>query len=209
MSFAAAERQRLAELLRAKGPDAPTLCEGWTTADLATHLLLREQRPDAAAGILVRKLSSHTAAVTQDYESRFSYEEIVDRWAAGLSRWNPLRVADSLVNTCEHFVHYEDVARAEGEWEPRDFSAVVNDALFRGVDRFAPIMLKKSTAPVHLVAPGRTPITVAARRGVAEHGDAGAWVYGDPGELLLWVYGRDAVRVRIEGDAECIVRSSI
>jgi D-arabinose 1-dehydrogenase-like Zn-dependent alcohol dehydrogenase len=33
------------------GPDAPTLCEGWTTYDLAAHLVLREGSPLAVAGI--------------------------------------------------------------------------------------------------------------------------------------------------------------
>ena len=34
------------------GPDGPTLCEGWQTRDLAAHLVLRERRPDAAAGVM-------------------------------------------------------------------------------------------------------------------------------------------------------------
>ena len=36
------ERRELCELLAEVGPDAPTLCEGWTTLDLASHLVLRE-----------------------------------------------------------------------------------------------------------------------------------------------------------------------
>ena len=36
------ERLGLCDLLLELGPDAPTLCEGWTTADLAAHLVLRE-----------------------------------------------------------------------------------------------------------------------------------------------------------------------
>lgn len=35
----------------AKGPDAPTLCEGWFTRDLAAHLWIREHRLDAAVGM--------------------------------------------------------------------------------------------------------------------------------------------------------------
>ena len=33
-------------LLKDLGPNQPTLCEGWRTADLAAHLVLREHRPD-------------------------------------------------------------------------------------------------------------------------------------------------------------------
>ena len=32
------ERQQLADLMASVGPDAPTLCEGWTVRDLAAHL---------------------------------------------------------------------------------------------------------------------------------------------------------------------------
>jgi uncharacterized protein (TIGR03083 family) len=35
------ERQALCDTLTELGPDAPTLCEGWTTADLAAHLMVR------------------------------------------------------------------------------------------------------------------------------------------------------------------------
>ncbi|WP_461013210.1 maleylpyruvate isomerase N-terminal domain-containing protein, partial [Trueperella pyogenes] len=51
MSFSSDERRRLADLLLAKGPDAPTLCEGWFTRDLAAHLWIREHRLDAAVGM--------------------------------------------------------------------------------------------------------------------------------------------------------------
>ena len=39
------ERLLLADLLETAGPDAPTLCEGWTTRDLAAHVVVRERRP--------------------------------------------------------------------------------------------------------------------------------------------------------------------
>ena len=51
MSYSREERRALCALLDETGPDAPTLCEGWTTGDLAAHLVLRERRPDAAAGV--------------------------------------------------------------------------------------------------------------------------------------------------------------
>ena len=51
MSYSREERLALCALLDETGPDAPTLCEGWTTGDLAAHLVLRERRPDAAAGV--------------------------------------------------------------------------------------------------------------------------------------------------------------
>jgi len=47
-----AERVALCDLFDAIGPDAPTRCAGWTTADLATHLLVRERYPLAAIGLV-------------------------------------------------------------------------------------------------------------------------------------------------------------
>ena len=46
------ERGRLCDLLLVVGPDHPTLCEGWTTADLAAHLVIRERKPLAGPGIV-------------------------------------------------------------------------------------------------------------------------------------------------------------
>ena len=53
MSLASRERAALCDLFAEVGPDAPTLCAGWTTRDLAAHLLVRERRPWASAGIVV------------------------------------------------------------------------------------------------------------------------------------------------------------
>jgi len=53
VSVARRERAALVETLLGAGPDAPTLCEGWRTRDLAAHLVIREHRLDAAPGILI------------------------------------------------------------------------------------------------------------------------------------------------------------
>ncbi len=39
------ERAELCDLFDELGPDAPTLCGDWTTADLAAHLVVRERNP--------------------------------------------------------------------------------------------------------------------------------------------------------------------
>jgi uncharacterized protein (TIGR03085 family) len=52
-SLARPERAALLDLLTGVGPDAPTLCEGWTTHDLAAHLVVRERRPHAVPGLVV------------------------------------------------------------------------------------------------------------------------------------------------------------
>src|ERR1700754_3004842 len=42
--FVRSERQKLADLFASLGPDAPTMCTGWATRDLAAHLVIRERR---------------------------------------------------------------------------------------------------------------------------------------------------------------------
>src|SRR5262249_33102419 len=63
VSYARDERTALCALLGETGPGAPTLCEGWRTGDLAAHLVMRERRPDAAAGLLGGPLAGHTRRV--------------------------------------------------------------------------------------------------------------------------------------------------
>ncbi|QNQ90418.1 TIGR03085 family protein [Corynebacterium poyangense] len=208
MSFAATERERLADMLLRKGPSAPTLCEGWTTQDLAMHLFLRENRPDAAVAIFFPALASYERKVKESYQ-HLDYEELVNRWRRGPQRYNPIRFLDSLINTSEHFIHFEDVRRAEGDWEPREFSAAVNDSLVRILRLIGVRLLSQSAAPIHLVPTGYPPITAADTRRVAQRGDNGVHVFGDPGELLLFATGRDAVDIRIDGDANLITRSSL
>src|SRR5699024_11776445 len=77
MTFSQEERRQLADLFRQVGPDAPTLCEGWTTRDLAVHLVLRENRPDAAGGMFVPALKERLEKVTAEYEAK-PFDELVD-----------------------------------------------------------------------------------------------------------------------------------
>ena len=46
------------------------------------------------------------------------------------------------------------------------------------------------------------PATIGDKAGVAERGDNVLRVSGDPGELLLWVSGRDAAKVELTGAVE-------
>ncbi|MFB1427908.1 TIGR03085 family metal-binding protein [Micrococcus endophyticus] len=209
-TFAAAERARLADLLLEKGPHAPTLCDGWSTRDLAAHLWLRESRPDAFAALFIPPLSRHLDRLTAE-TTRRDYAEVVREWAAGPSVLNPMRAADKHVNVAEHFIHLEDVRRGEAEAggalpAPRSFTEDEEAALYRALRRMAPLFLRKSTAPVVLQAPGRAPVTVA-REAVAL--GTPVTVTGEVGELLLWASGRDAVHVELDGDASAAVRGGI
>lgn len=208
MSFSSAERRRLAELFHQLGPDAPTLCEGWDARDLAVHLYIREHRPLAAAGNFLPFLRGRL----EDVESQVSgadFKNVVDKWAAGPGRLHPMRVLDTAANTAEHFVHHEDLRRGGGEIVPRDFSQVVNSQLHQTVNKMAGMFLRGNDIPVVLAAKGFQPVIAPAGRGVAEQGDNVVRISGDPGELLLWLFGRDAVEVSIEGPVDAIRRSGI
>lgn len=207
MSFASAERRRLADLFHELGPDVPTLCEGWTAHHLAAHLLVRENQPLAAAGMFVSPLAGRLESAMQTQLDR-DFSAVVEEWAAGPGKLNPMRFADTVINTAEHFVHHEDLRRGGGlaEWEPRDFSQAVDDQLYSSLATIARGLVKGSDKPVVFVAGGRKPVVAARGRGVAERGDDVVRVSGEPGELLLWAFGRDAVEVSVEGDAAAVSR---
>jgi uncharacterized protein (TIGR03085 family) len=119
-SLAGAQRAGLCNLLEQSGPDAPTLCAGWTTYDLAAHLVLRERRPLQAAGIAVRALRPATAKAMRRLQERYGYADLVALLRSGPPPWSPMRVPWAEAgNVLEFFVHTEDVRRAQPGWTAR------------------------------------------------------------------------------------------
>lgn len=204
-SFAAREREALADALTAAGPDAPTLCEGWTTKDLATHLVVREYRPDAAAGMFFRSLERHLDKVTADYNAR-PYADLIDQFREGPPVWNPMRLVDSGVNLLENFVHHEDVLRGAAvvgeEWRRREVTVEDADQLWKAVPSVARMFLRKCPVNVELIreeAVGQAAaeprcLIKAAKPKQSSVGAAEAdtvRVIGPATEILLWLYSRD------------------
>ena len=64
------ERAAMCDSFEKFGADAPTLCEGWLTLDLAAHLVAREARSDAAIGLVVPLLAGHLQRVMDKYKER-------------------------------------------------------------------------------------------------------------------------------------------
>lgn len=213
MSFAAAERRRLAHLLHEVGPDHPTLCEGWLTRDLAAHLWVREHRIDAAAGMFVPFLEKHLQSTMDAVKDR-DYDEVVDEWAAGPPTLSPFKLIDAQANAAEHFIHLEDVRRGrvvEGGELPtaRDFSNHINEKLFAAATMFAKMTVRGSKAPIILLPDGGRPVTINGGHGVAHKGNQVVRVAGEAGEILLWVSGRSACHVQVNGDIESLKASGI
>jgi uncharacterized protein (TIGR03085 family) len=190
-SFAQRERATLCDLLVELGPDAATLCAGWTTADLAAHLVARERRPDSGPGLVWAPLAGHTDTVRRSIRDRTSWPDLVAAVRRG-PPW-PLRPFDGPMNTIEFFVHVEDVRRAQPGWQARPLPPELADALWK---RLGPGgMAKQVAATVELTSPGRTPkVGGSGPRLVID---------GDPGELTLFGAGRQgAAHVTIDGDAQ-------
>lgn len=193
------ERLLLADLLETSGPEAPTLCEGWTTHDLAAHLVVRERRADAAAGLVLKPLSGRLDRVQAEFAAK-PYAELVRLFREGPPRMSPfsLKQVDEAANTMEFYVHTEDVRRAQPDWEPRELDPVFADALWSRIERIAKVFGRKS--PVGLVL--RRP---DGRTAVAHRGTPVVTVTGEPGELAVFLFGRqDAARVELEGDKEAV-----
>jgi uncharacterized protein (TIGR03085 family) len=207
VSYSREERLALSDLLEAAGPDAPTLCAGWQTSDLAAHLVLRERRPDAAAGVLGGPLAGHTERVQRRLGKRQTYAQLVRAFRDGPPRLSPFALpgVDEAANTVEYFVHHEDVLRAQPDWEPRDIPAGLSGVLWKRL-KSSRLFLRKAPVGVEL-----------ARDGDGDAGGTGPYrvtlknarptvtVIGTPAELTMWVMGRTSVaNVTYDGTDEAI-----
>ena len=196
MSVAQRERAALVATMRSVGPDAPTLCEGWTTRDLAAHLVIREYRVDAAPGIVIPLFAGHTAKVQDDVARSTDWDALLGKVASGPPLYSPLKLLDPVANVAEMFIHHEDVRRAQPGWTPRTLDPKLAAKLRGTVSLMGRMTLSKAPARVTLQTPdGRAVLT-------AGHGPA-VTVTGAPEELLLFATGRIA-RVDYAGDVAAV-----
>ena len=189
------ERHGLCEDALAAGPEAPTLCEGWTVRDLLVHLVVRDGRPDVALGgalgALLPPLRARSERV-QDELGAQPFESLVEAVRSGppaLSplRWGPL---DELVNRAEFYVHREDVRRAQPSWEPRELPRGESEALWRTVKLVGRLAYREAGTGVVLVTPD-------GPRAVVRSAATAVTLTGTPQELLLHAFGRRS-RARVE-----------
>jgi uncharacterized protein (TIGR03085 family) len=201
-STADAERAALCDLLDQLGPSAPTLCEGWDTRALATHLMVRDRDPKAWAGIAVPKLAD-LASRAMESQAGKPYDEIVAAVRAGAPRWSPLGLpgAKDVANLLEYVIHHEDVRRAQPGWGPRAVPASLADSVWTAIRVSARATLRRAPDGVVLRRAG-TDSSVTAKKGALT-----VTVVGDPVELALFTSGRQrAARVDLSGDDAAISR---
>ncbi|HEU4348402.1 MAG TPA: TIGR03085 family metal-binding protein [Actinoplanes sp.] len=194
--YARRERSELADLLLRVGPGAPTLCVGWTTRDLAAHLVVRERRPDASLAIVVPSLAGHGEHLRKRKAAE-PYERVVAE-VRNPPWWSPVSnpVSDGLFNTLEFFIHHEDVRRGTPGWEPRVLDTGEQKAIWNAVRFAARMGLRRLHMPVLLRAPGFGEVRVG--------GDVPqATMTAEPSELALFASGRQrAAKVDIDAPAE-------
>jgi uncharacterized protein (TIGR03085 family) len=203
MRLAATERAFLADQLAAAGPDAPTLCEGWVTADLGAHLVLRERDPIGALGIVAPPLAGLTRTRMEALK-RLPWAELVARVRRGPGGANPLRipVLDELVNAVEFFIHAEDVRRAQPGGAPsRDLGPATEDAFWTNLRTVGRAWLKPVPTGL-LVERSDTHEQWRVRPG-----DETVSLVGKPSELLLLASGRlDHAEVEVVGTDDAVAR---
>lgn len=215
-SLASSERAALCDTAIQVGPTAPTLCAGWTAADLMAHLLTRE---DAPLALLAERVMPHLERRrTAGLLGRFGYAGLVDRFREGPPIWTPYRLpgVDVAANTMEFFVHHEDLRRGADPHTPaRELTPAQEDELWRRAAGLGRLMLRHS--PVGVVLERRTAADPpSGATSDAEHGDIldtmtlkpgdqMVHVVGQPGELVLWLFGRtSAAHVDLIGQPDAV-----
>jgi uncharacterized protein (TIGR03085 family) len=198
--FSRSERAALCRLLEQVGPSAPTLCAGWTTSDLAAHLVLRERSP-AAVGIVVPPLAPLAKREMQRLQQRHGYAALVALLRSGPPQWSPYALpgVDAAANTVELFVHHEDVRRAAAARTPRPLPSEVEDTLWKRLTRMGWLVARKLPVGLEL---DRSDVAATKR---IRSGDPSVAARGLPSELLLFCLGRQAVaEVELAGDPDAV-----
>ncbi len=181
-----AARDRFVDAARRVGPDAPTLCEGWSARDLVGHMLVLRDDPLAWPGIGVPALAGLTErrmarATASGYERALAslarrrpwLPPVIDgprsRWGHHLGEW---------------VVHAEDVVRANElpSYEP---DAATADAVWARV-QVATRQLHGHRERGIVLTRTDTGESAAVVRGVAA-----LTVEGTPLDLLVWAYRGD------------------
>ncbi|HWE90365.1 MAG TPA: TIGR03085 family metal-binding protein [Pseudonocardiaceae bacterium] len=198
MGVAVDERNALCDLFAEVGPDAPTLCTGWSTRDLAAHLVVRDRRPDTLPGVALKSFAPHTAKVQGEFAAK-PWDELVELVRTGPPRWSPLslRALGEQVNSAEFFVHHEDVRRAQPDWQPRPADPARDAMAWRTARGMSRLSFRRSPVGVVLRRPDGT-------EAPAKQGPGTVTLNGEPGELLLFAFGRDAVRIEFDGEPESV-----
>ncbi|MCU1344398.1 MAG: hypothetical protein JWL70_664 [Acidimicrobiia bacterium] len=199
-------RQAFADVCEQLGPEAPTLCEGWTTQDIMIHMNLIERRWDSWGAIALGRKSTKVKAF---------YDQLIERerarpWSDQLARIRsgpqrgPLAsqwLRDRMMPR-EYLIHTEDIRRANGIT-----AEVSSDAQEVAWSRLPGLAKRMFTAPppfgVEVIHPDGRVVTLAEGAPVAQ-------LRGQPLEQLLYIFNRTAVStVEITGHPSAVAAVSV
>jgi uncharacterized protein (TIGR03085 family) len=195
------ERLELCDLLDELGPSVPTLLDGWTARDLTAHLVLRERDPVAGPCLVLpgpfqRFAERRRARLAERKDFTWLVARTRSGPPIGFFRFEWVR---SLANLNEFFVHHEDVRRANG-LGPRSLTPAMDAALWRNVRRGSHYLSRRlSGCGLEIEWVG------SDERVTVRPGAPTARLSGLPGELLLYVFGRQtAAQVEVSGPPEAV-----
>lgn len=191
VTIATDERALICDLFDELGPDQPTLCEGWTTADLAAHLIVRENDALAAGGIMIKPLAGHTERRMTEVLAAEPWTKVVERLRRGPGQWSVFRVpgVDEGANAIEFFIHVEDVRRAQTPPLPaRELSDEAEDFCWKRLKLLARTLFRKVDAGLVLDRVGADGAVTDSLR--VRSGQSTITLVGKPSELMLVAYGR-------------------
>lgn len=195
------ERLELCDLFDELGPSVPTLLGDWTAHDLAAHIVLRER--DLVAGPCI-VLPGPFQRFAEQRRARLAKSKDFT-WLVARIRSGPpvgpfrLEWVRTLANLNEFFVHHEDVRRANKRG-PRSLTPAMDAALWRNVRRSSRYLSRRlHGCGLEVVWAGTN------ERLTARVGEPTARISGPPGELLLYIFGREAAaRVEVNGPPAAI-----
>jgi uncharacterized protein (TIGR03085 family) len=198
----AQERRALCDLFDEFGADVPTLLNGWTAKDLAAHLVLRERDLIAGPCLVLpgrfqRFAERRRARLAEQREFEWLVARIRSGPPPGFFRIGWVR---SVPNLNEFFVHQEDVRRANG-LDPREFlTPAMEAALWRNVRQGSRYLSRRLRDVGLEISWAGTDERMTVREA-----EPTVRLSGPPGELLLYIFGRQgAARVEVTGPAEAV-----
>jgi uncharacterized protein (TIGR03085 family) len=198
MTWVELEREALAAAFRTAGPDAATLCTGWTTQHLLAHLVQRENHPIAnILDQLSRRAPGeerHLGRLVAGTRTDIGFERLIRRFADGPHRWSPMNWAGESLNLLEFIIHHEDVRRGGGDQpQPRDLPAEEARVIFHRLRTLARLAYRHAPVGVMLVSRD-------GDRQVVKKGERQVQLSGAPIELALYLSGRQrAATVQLDG----------
>jgi len=195
------ERRELCDLLDELGPSVPTLIEGWTAHDIAAHLVLRER--DVLAGPCLvlpgpfqRFAEQRQSRLAENNEFALLVERIRTGPPIGFFRIGWVR---SFPTLNEFFVHHEDVRRAN-KLAVRRLTPAMDAALWRNVRRGSRYLSRRSQGFGLEIEWSGT-----GERVLVRSGEPLARLSGSPGELLVYIFGRQsAAQIDVSGPGEAV-----